>query len=117
MIVEDRQVVTPARQALHQLLLLAVLQADLDPRKALAKALDQAWQVERGDGLETADIDLSADHVVIGQGVLFELAGHAQQFQGFAIEACATGGKRYALSVMADKQLHAEAVFQAFDCG
>ncbi|MNJ43349.1 hypothetical protein D3C77_383520 [compost metagenome] len=116
MIVEDRQIETPPGQALHQLLLLAVLQANLDPGEAFVKAFDQARQVERGNSLEAADINLPADHVIVGQGVLFELTGHAQQFLGFAIEPRTTGGQRHALGVMTDEQLHAEAVFQAFDC-
>ncbi|MNP44071.1 hypothetical protein D3C76_1379190 [compost metagenome] len=116
-IVKDRQIETPTRQALHQFLLLTVLQTDLNTRKALMKALDQARQVERGDGFEAANIDLPADHVIVGQGVLFELAGHAQQFLGLAIEPCATRCKGYALGMVTDEQLHAEAVFQAFDCG
>jgi hypothetical protein len=72
-------------------------------------------QVQRRDRFEAADIDLPGHHIVVGQRVLFELLGHAQQFLGLAVETCAAGGQGHALSMMADQQLHAEAVFQAFD--
>ncbi|MNE05637.1 hypothetical protein D3C80_982070 [compost metagenome] len=113
--IENRQVEAPAGQALHQLLLLAVLQTDLDAGVAFAKTCDQAGQVEWGDCLETTDIDLPADHVVIGQGVLFELLGHAQQFPGLAVKACTARGERHALGMVTDEQLHAETLFQPLD--
>ena len=111
-LVEEGQVEAPGGEALHQFLLLAVAYADLHPRIGLAKAGDQARQVERGDRLEAADVDLPCDHVVIGQGVLLELVGHPQQFLGLAVEARAGGGQRHALGVVADEQLHAEAFLQ-----
>lgn len=55
---------------LRQFLLLAVLHTDFHPRKALAQTSDQARLVERGDRFEAADVDLPADHIVIGQRVL-----------------------------------------------
>ncbi|MCY1434729.1 hypothetical protein D9M71_507970 [compost metagenome] len=115
MFIEDRKVEAPAGEALHQLLLLAVLQTDLDAGVAFAKTCDQAGQVEWGDCLETTDIDLPADHVVIGQGVLFELLGHAQQFPGLAVKACTARGERHALGMVTDEQLYAEALFQPLD--
>ncbi|MNZ56497.1 hypothetical protein D3C78_744440 [compost metagenome] len=93
MLIKDRQVEAPTREALHQLLLLAVLQANLHARVALVKPGDQARQVERGDGFEAADIDLPADHIVVGQRVLLELPRHAQQFLGLAVEARAAGSQ------------------------
>ncbi|MNP58323.1 hypothetical protein D3C76_1532300 [compost metagenome] len=39
-LVEERQVEAAGREALHQFLLLAVADADLHPRKALAEAGD-----------------------------------------------------------------------------
>ncbi|MCY1434727.1 hypothetical protein D9M71_507950 [compost metagenome] len=115
MFIEDRKVEAPAGEALHQFLLLAVLQANLNARVAFAKPRDQARQVERGDGLEAADVDLPADHVIVGQGVLLELLGHAQQFLGLAVEARAAGGEGHPLGMVADEQLHAETLFQPLD--
>ncbi|MNS75602.1 hypothetical protein D3C72_1091270 [compost metagenome] len=93
MFIEDRQIEGSGGQALHQLLLLAVADADFHPRVQRRKPGDQLRQVQRRDGFEAADIDLPGDHIVVGQGVLFELLGHAQQFLGLAVEACTTGGQ------------------------
>src|SRR5690606_17960357 len=54
-------------------------------------------------------------YVIVGQGVLLELAGHAQQLLGLLVEARAAGRQRYALGMVADEQLQTEAVFQALD--
>ncbi|MCY1526933.1 hypothetical protein D9M68_619790 [compost metagenome] len=116
-VVEEGQVEGAGGEALHQLLLLAVADADVHPRIFLAEARDQLRQVERRDGFEAADIDLPGDYVVVGQGVLLELAGHPQQFLGLLVEAGAAGGQGHALGVVADEQLHAEAFFQALDGG
>ncbi|MCY1181001.1 hypothetical protein D9M73_214820 [compost metagenome] len=93
MLIEDRQVEGAGGQALHQFLLLAVADADFHSRVQRRKPGDQLRQVQRRDGFEAADIDLPGHHVVVGQGVLLELLGHAQQFLGLAVEACTTGGQ------------------------
>ena len=114
-LIENRQIEGARGQALHQLLLLTVADPDFYPRVQCRKPRNQLWQIQRCDGFEAADIDLPGHHVVVGQSVLFELLGHAQQFLGLAVEARAAGRQGDALGVMADQQLHAEAVLQAFD--
>ena len=91
-LVEDRQVEAAAGQALHQFLLLAVVDADLHAGVLPVEAGDQPRQVQRRHRLEAADVDLPADHVVVGQGILFELMGEAQQFLRLAVELGAAGG-------------------------
>ena len=89
--VQDRQVESARGQTLHQLLLLAVANADFHTGVQCREAGDQLRQVQRCNCFKAADIDLPGHHVVIGQGVLFELLGHAQQFLGLAIEASTAG--------------------------
>ena len=114
-IIEKRQVEAPCGQALDQVLLLAVAQADIHARVALAETGNQPWQVQRRHGFETTDINLPSNGVIVGQGVLFELMGHLQQRLGLGVKALAAGRQRHTLSMVADEQLHPEAFLQAFD--
>ncbi|MNE49520.1 hypothetical protein D3C80_1440430 [compost metagenome] len=115
MIVEKRQVERSGSQALYQLLLLAVAQADIHAWVTLAEGGDQARQIQRCHGFETADVDLPGDGVVVSQGVLLELVGHLQQGSGLGVETLAAGRQRHTLGMVANEQLHAETFFQALD--
>src|SRR5690606_8380410 len=63
--VEEGEVEGTGGQALHQLLLLAVADANVHAGIQLAEAGDELGQVERGDGFEAADVDLPGDDVVV----------------------------------------------------
>ena len=78
---------------MHQLLLFAIADADLHPRIQRIEPGNQLRQVQRRDGFEAANINLSGNHIIVGQCVLFEFLGHAQQFLRLAVEACTTGGQ------------------------
>ncbi|MDR8957552.1 hypothetical protein FEP76_06082 [Burkholderia multivorans] len=114
-IVEKREIEAAGRQPLHEFLLIAVAQPDVDARIALAKARDQLRQIQRRDRLEAADVDLAGHDVVVRERVLFEFARDAQQFLRLPVEARAARRQRHALRVMADEQHHAEAFLQTLD--
>ncbi|MCY1176895.1 hypothetical protein D9M73_171830 [compost metagenome] len=91
MVIEKCQVECSSGQALDQVLLFTVAQANVHTRVALTKTGDQARQVEWRHGFETANVDLPGDGIVVGQGILFELMGHLQQRLGLGVEAFAAG--------------------------
>jgi hypothetical protein len=80
--IQNRQVESAAGQAVHQFLLLAVANADLDPGIPRRETGNQLRQIQRCNCFKAADVDLPGHRVVIGQGVLFELLGHAQESPG-----------------------------------
>lgn len=109
---QDGQVEAAVGQAVHQFVLLAVVQADADAGKALLEGLEQGGHVQRRHRLEAADVDLATGQLVVGHGVLLEGVGRLQQGLGFFIEALAGLGEVHALGVLADEELHVEGFLQ-----
>lgn len=114
---QDGEVVAACTQPGEQLVLFAIVNPHGHAGVLLCKRREDAWQVQRCRSLITPDIDLAADHIVVGQCVLFELVGLSQQVLRLTEIPRAGGGQRHAMGLMPDEQLHIETLFQALDGG
>ena len=114
-IVNQRQVEAAAVQAMHQLMLFAVVQMQGDFRIAFLKPGHQLRHIQRGHRFKATDGDHARNQLFIRSRILFELPGQAQQLFRFIVDPPTAGGERNALRVVANKQLLVEGALQILD--
>ena len=114
-IVNQRQVEAAAVQAMHQLMLFAVVQLQGDVRVAFFKPGHQLRHIQRGHRFKATDGDHAGNQLFIRSRILFELPGQAQQLFRFIVDPPAAGGERNALRMVANKQLLVEGALQILD--